>query len=110
MAGASWSPVRIGNTGGTSYDNGMLRLQQSDSFSYVSKSGDMSNERDGRFTCHDVGGTKELQASTLAAEDKGPAVASCIKFTEEELIQLKSGLAGARTGREGANCATAWPR
>jgi len=60
-----------------------------------------------KFMCYCSGGTKELQASVQAAEDKVPAVSSDIKATEEKLTQLKSGLAEAQAGRESAKDAMA---
>ena len=67
----------------------------------------MSTERYDKLRRYCIGGTKELQASILAAEDKVAAVISCIKPTKEKLIQLKSGLAGSQAGCEGTNGGTA---
>merc|ERR1719195_2150022 len=60
-----------------------------------------------KFQCYCNGGTKDLEASIQAAEEKVPMVSSSIKATAEKLAQLKSGLAGAKEGRDSAKDTTA---
>jgi len=55
-----------------------------------------------KFQCYCNGGTKDLEASIQAAEEKVPMVSSSIKATAEKLAQLKTGLAGAKEGRDSA--------
>jgi len=60
-----------------------------------------------KFMCYCSGGTKELDASITAGEEKVPAVSSNIETAEGKLSQLKSTLSDAQTSREAAKDAMA---
>lgn len=73
----------------------------------VTAEGEKEKELYEKFMCYCSGGTKELETSIKAAEEKVPAVGSNIEETEGKLSQLKSSLSEAQKSRDAAKEAMA---
>merc|ERR1719210_1366343 len=73
----------------------------------VTAEGEKEKELYEKFMCYCSGGTKELETSIRAAEEKVPAVSSNIAATEGKLSQLKSSLSDAQDARDAAKEAMA---